>query len=74
MSLNYTVGPQIEPLAATISEACRLSGLGRSSIYVLLNTGRLKSVRFGKRRLVVLASLRELIATGASLDASEGAA
>ena len=60
-------------LAATIPEACRLSGLGRSTIYELVKAGRLKSSTIGKRRLILLASLREVLETGASLTSSDAA-
>ena len=59
-------------LAATIPEACRLSGLGRSTIYELVKSGRLKSSTIGKRRLILLASLREVIETGAKLAERSG--
>ncbi|HEY5107327.1 MAG TPA: helix-turn-helix domain-containing protein [Caulobacteraceae bacterium] len=57
------------PLAATIPEACRLSGLGRSSIYALIGNGQVRSTKIGKRRLVMIESLRSVIEKGASLDA-----
>jgi excisionase family DNA binding protein len=56
---------QTEPVAATIPEACRISGLGRSTVYNLIATGRLKSTKIGKRRLVILASLKAVLNAGA---------
>lgn len=51
-----------EPLNVAITEAARLLGVGRSTIYDLMNDGRLKSIRLGTRRLVTLASVRALVA------------
>jgi excisionase family DNA binding protein len=48
-------------ITAPITEFCRISGLGRSKVYELLNDGLLDSVRFGKRRLILLASYHQLI-------------
>lgn len=58
-------------IAATINRACQLSGLGRSTIYELVKSGRLKSSTIGKRRLILLDSLREVLASGATFDGSE---
>jgi len=55
------------PLAATITEACRVSHLSRSTLYALIRTGQLRSTRIGKRRLVMLDSLREVLEAGARL-------
>ena len=56
------------PLAATIPEACRLSGLGRSSIYSLIGSGQVRSTKIGKRRLIMIDSLRTVLETGANLN------
>jgi hypothetical protein len=66
-ALSATVGPgrQILPadtaLAYRVNDAVALSGLGRSSIYNLIKAGKLKSMVVAGRRLVVAASLRELL-------------
>jgi len=48
-------------ITATIPEFCRVSGLGRSMTYEMLADGRIKSIRVGKRRLIVLDSYRRMI-------------
>lgn len=55
----------LEPLAVSIADSCHISSLGRTSIYDLLNSGKLESVKIGRRRLVKLASLQALIAEAA---------
>jgi excisionase family DNA binding protein len=49
-------------ITATIPEFCRVSGLGRSTTYELIDEGQLKSIKVGKRRLIVLASYRQMVA------------
>ncbi len=52
----------IEPLAYSVSEACRVSSLGRTRLYQLIAEGRLEARKIGKRTLIPAASLRRLIA------------
>jgi excisionase family DNA binding protein len=49
------------PLAYRIDDAVKVSGLGRSTIYKLLTSGRLRSVRVAGRRLIPVDALRELL-------------
>lgn len=49
-------------ITATIPEFRRLSGIGRSRIYELLDAGELASVRIGSRQLILINSYRQLIA------------
>ena len=51
----------IEPLAYSISEACRVSSLGRTRIYQLIKEGQLEVRKIGKRTIIPAASLRALI-------------
>lgn len=53
------------PLALSIANAVRVSGLGRSTLYNLMNDGRLKSVKIGGRRLIPFAELERLVRDGA---------
>jgi excisionase family DNA binding protein len=50
----------LEPLNVSIPEAARLLAIGRSTAYELLKSGQLRSVSIGTRRLVTMASIREL--------------
>jgi excisionase family DNA binding protein len=51
-----------EPLAYSIADACRVSSIGRTRLYALINEGRLEVRKIGKRSLIPAASLRRLIA------------
>ena len=45
----------------SISEACKLLGIGQWSIYQQINRNMLKTVRIGTRRLIPLHSIKEFI-------------
>ncbi len=42
----------------SLAEICRDSGLGRTTIYSEINSGRLKIVKVGRRTLVTQAALK----------------
>lgn len=46
----------------SINEACHALSAGRNSIYYLINEHMIDTVRLGRRRLVVVASLDRFIA------------
>jgi len=48
-------------ITATIPEFRRLSGIGRSRIYELLDAGEIESIYLGARRLILIDSYRRLI-------------
>jgi excisionase family DNA binding protein len=49
------------PLTKTIDDTCRITGLGRTKVYDLIATGRLKTTAVGRRRLVFYASIEALL-------------
>ena len=49
----------IEPIAVSPSEAARLAGVGRTTIYSSISAGELRSIKVGKRRLIAVDALRE---------------
>jgi hypothetical protein len=49
-------------ITATIPEFCRISGIGRSSLYELTSGGVIESITIGRRRLIVIESYRALLA------------
>jgi excisionase family DNA binding protein len=53
-----------DPLAVSILEAARLTSLCRSTIYELLKSGKLRSIKVGGRHLVDYGSIKLLMATG----------
>jgi excisionase family DNA binding protein len=55
--------PFAQRLTCTILEACEATGLGRTKLYDLIGAGHLDTVAIGRRRLVLVSSLLELIKT-----------
>ncbi len=50
------------PLSVSVEEAARLLGLGRSNLFKLIESGELRSVKVGSRRLVPRRALEEFLA------------
>ncbi|WP_137113646.1 helix-turn-helix domain-containing protein [Mesorhizobium sp. GR13] len=62
---------QLETVAYSIPEACRVSSLGRTNLYNLINAGKLDARKVGGRTLIPAESLRRLIEQAPSaLDAA----
>ena len=51
----------MEKLLVDILEAAKMLSISRSAIYILLAERKVKSVKSGKRRLVVVSSLHSFI-------------
>jgi hypothetical protein len=52
---------QPEPITVSVADAMRLSGLGLTKTYELINGGRLKTVKIDNKRLIIYASLKALL-------------
>jgi excisionase family DNA binding protein len=48
-------------LAYRVNDAAKVAGLSRSSLYVLINEGKLRSVLVAGRRLIPADALRDLL-------------
>lgn len=53
--------PFSERLTCSIAEACDATGLGRTTIYELIGQGLIVTTTVGRRRLIVVRSLRALL-------------
>jgi len=51
------------PLAVSPKNAAWFAGVGRSTLYVALADGELKSIKIGKRRLILIDELRRWLAS-----------
>lgn len=51
----------MDKLAYSITETAKALSLGRTSIYVLIADGRLKTFKLGRRTLIKADSIRQLI-------------
>jgi hypothetical protein len=54
----------LRPLAVTVSMACRLSGVGTTSMWALIRDKHVATIKIGRRRLVLFASLERLVTRG----------
>jgi len=52
----------IEPISMRIPDACRYTGISRSTLYVLIAKGQVEIIKLGSPTLVITESLRKLIA------------
>ena len=52
----------MDPLAASVSEAARISGVGRTQLYEEMADGELPSCKVGKRRIILIEDLRDWLA------------
>ncbi|QBE92453.1 DNA-binding protein [Sphingomonas paucimobilis] len=48
-------------LSVRVSDAMRLTGIGKTKMFELIADGTLKTTLIGRRRLILYASLQELI-------------
>lgn len=55
-------GFQGQRLTVRISEACRMTGIGRSKLYELISAGKIRTVKVGAITLVPMESLRNFLA------------
>jgi hypothetical protein len=58
---DATAIPFAQRLTCTITEACQAAGLGRTKLYELIGEGCLDTTTIGRRRLVIVRSLRSLL-------------
>lgn len=59
----YTI-PFLQRPTCSIAEACSAAGFGRTKMYELIDGGAVKAVKIGRRRLVQVPSLLQLLGQG----------
>ena len=59
--MNYHRNSEIEPLACSVRDARHKIGIGHTKIYELIANGTLKTVKIGKKRLVLVHSIHDLL-------------
>ena len=63
----------LDPIAVTVPTAVKLSGLGRTKLYELIASKRIRSVRVGARRLIDFASLKAFLTSRESTERQSNA-
>jgi excisionase family DNA binding protein len=54
------------PVSLSINNAARVIGIGRTKLYELINRGDLKTIRIGRRTLVLASSIHAMLEKGAA--------
>lgn len=67
------VKQEVSPLLLTVSQAAKALGLSRWTVRKWITDGRISSVKLGKRRMLELAVLQQIIENGRSLATAENA-
>jgi excisionase family DNA binding protein len=49
------------PLTLTVQDALRVTGIGRTTLYKLIDTGQVRRVKVGKRTLIPFDDLQKLV-------------
>ncbi|WP_353653383.1 helix-turn-helix domain-containing protein [Blastomonas sp. UPD001] len=52
----------IEPITMRVPDACRYTGISRSTLYVLIAAGEIEIIKLGNSTLVLTESLKALVA------------
>ena len=58
------------PLTLSVREASRVTGLGKTTLFKLIDTGKLRRVKVGKRTLIPFTDLKKLVAAESEGDAA----
>ncbi|MEW5964187.1 MAG: helix-turn-helix domain-containing protein [Pseudomonadota bacterium] len=53
----------VQKLSFTVSEASAATGIGRTSLYMLIADGKLRAVKAAGRRLILKADLEDFLAS-----------
>ena len=61
---NFDVqNPSLEKLAYTVPEFCAAIGIGKTSLYELINEGKLKAIEAAGRRLILKSDAQAFLAS-----------
>lgn len=60
MELNESV-QSLHPLTLTVDEAAALLRIGRGSAYALVRSGRLRSIKIGRRILIPASAIEDFL-------------
>ncbi len=58
-----SLDPTPDVITVRIKEACRITGIGRSTLYKLIEAGDIMTIKVGTITLVPLASLKAFLAS-----------
>ncbi len=53
--------PSPAPITVRIKDACRMTGIGRSKLYLLIAEGRIETIKIGSMTLIPVASIEAFL-------------
>jgi excisionase family DNA binding protein len=53
----------MEPISITVAAARQALGIGTTKIYELIGSGKLETIKVGRRRLILMASIKRFTAS-----------
>jgi len=53
--------PSVAPITVRIKDACRMTGIGRSKLYLLIAEGAIDTIKVGSMTLILVASLEAFL-------------
>jgi excisionase family DNA binding protein len=56
------------PLAVSVKTACKLVGVGNTTMWALIKAGRVQTVSIGRRRLIIFSSLESLLTSDVAVS------
>jgi excisionase family DNA binding protein len=56
-----SLDPYPAPITVRIKDACRMTGIGRSKLYLLIGEGAIETIEVGSMTLIPVASLAAFI-------------
>ncbi|WP_340264843.1 helix-turn-helix domain-containing protein [Sphingobium mellinum] len=56
-----SLDPSPAPITVRIKDACRMTGIGRSKLYLLIAEGAIETLKVGSMTLIPVASLEEFL-------------
>jgi excisionase family DNA binding protein len=68
MNVSESVGTQ--PLAVSFARAAELKSVSKNSLRRFAKSGRLRTIRLGRRRIIPFAALNDLLRNGLSSESS----
>ena len=57
----------MRPITVRIREACRITGIGRSTLYGLIQSGDIQTIKIGAITLIPIASIEEFVLSRVSV-------
>lgn len=56
-----SLDPSPAPITVRIKDACRMTGIGRSKLYLLIAEGTIETIKVGSMTLIPVASLEAFL-------------